>query len=88
VVGDASSAAGAAGVADAAAYHPPEVSEAQREWLRRRGLGQRRPPPPVTHPPVAAADPAVERDRERQLAELKRRHPDEFKSGQEGEASA
>jgi Helix-turn-helix domain len=86
VLGDASSAADAAGVAEA--YEPPPVDEATKEHLRRRGLGQRRPPPPIARPPTAAADPAVERDRDYWLAELKRRYPDDFKSGQEGEASA
>jgi hypothetical protein len=86
VLDDASSAADAAGVAEA--YEPPPVSEAQKAWLRRRGLGQRQPAPPVARPPAAAADPAVDRDREQQLAELERRYPDEFKSGQEGEVFA
>jgi hypothetical protein len=65
------------------AYTPPEVSEAQREWLRRRGLGQRQPPPVARLAPPPPDQPAPTRDRDAQLAELERRYPEQFKSGQE-----
>jgi hypothetical protein len=86
VLDAAGSTADAAGGVEA--YEPPPVDEATKAWLRRRGLGQRRPPPTVAHPPAAAADPSFERNRTQQLAELERRYPDDFKSGQEGEQSA
>ena len=86
VLDAAGSTADAAGGVEAA-YEPPPVDEATRTWLRHRGLGQKRPPP-LAHTPTAVADPAVERNREQQLAELERRYPEEFKTSQEGKESA
>jgi len=73
------------------AYTPPEVSEAQREWLRRRGLGQKQPPPVARLAPPPPDQPAPTRTRDEQLAELERRYAAEFaeqeRQEQEGHAT-
>jgi hypothetical protein len=61
-----------------AMYTPPEVSEAQREWLRRRGLGQKQRPPVARLAPPPPDQPAPTRTRDEQLAELRRRNAAEF----------
>jgi hypothetical protein len=79
---NASSAADAAGVL-AAVYTPPEVSDEQKAWLAHR-FGLKRPPP---RPPFVVVDQQTT-DQAAQLAELERRYPDQFKSGQEQEPAA
>jgi hypothetical protein len=78
VVGDNDSTAGAVVVADA----PPPVPESVKQELERRGLRRpaNAPKPRSTSPPT--------RSREEQLAELRQQYPDDFKSAENGEASA
>jgi len=61
-----------------AIYTPPEVDEATREHLRRRGLGQKQRPPVARVAPPPPDQPAPARTRDEQLAELRRRNAAEF----------